>query len=340
MTTIVTLGLDAGAAAWFNEQRQRFYPAALNRIPAHVSLFHALPGDGSVRYALEQAASTTSVFPLQVTGLRSMGRGVLYTLESPDLLHLHESLVRHFRTYLTPQDKQPLRPHVVVQNKVEPGEAKALLASLQAQFTPFAVEGTGLDWWEYLGGPWRLLEHFSFAGRSHLAGPDVPPSGARPTAPEALRVERVRSLSDQAQRVLEEYYEAAAVVQRDDRSAMEALLQDPDSAMWLAYLGNEVAGCVVLRAGVPEPGAGECKRLFVRPAFRRAGVAAALMDTLEDFARGHGIGWIYLDTHESFAASVALYQRRGYVGCPRYNANPQATLFFRKPLQPATAQTT
>ena len=67
-----------------------------------------------------------------------------------------------FRTFLTPQDKQPLRPHVVAQNKVEPAEAKALLAVLQAGFAAWDVSATGLDWWEYLGGPWRLVEHFAF----------------------------------------------------------------------------------------------------------------------------------------------------------------------------------
>ncbi len=326
MTTIVTLGMDSEATAWFEAQRQRYYPAALNRIPAHLSLFHALPDDRSVRYALREAARTTATFRMQVTGVRSMGRGVLYALESPDLMRLHGGLAAGFRTYLTPQDKQPLRPHVVVQNKVEPGEAKALLADLAAQFTPREVEAVGLDWWEYLGGPWRLLERFAFRGATGEAAAD------RGTPTEDLRVERVGSFTIEAQRLLEEYYDALAVVKRDAADAMEHLLQYPRSAMWLAYAGGEIAGCVVFKAGVPEPRAGECKRLYVRPAYRRGGVAVALMDALERFAREGGMDWVYLDTNQAFAASVALYRRRGYEDCPRYNDNPQATLFFRKRL--------
>ena len=42
--------------------------------------------------------------------------------------------------------------------------------------------------------------------------------------------------------------------------------------------------------------------------------------------------WVYLDTNDAFAASVALYRARGYEPCARYNDNPQATLFFRKRL--------
>lgn len=162
MTTIVTLGLDADAQAWFEEQRQRYYPAALNRIPAHLSLFHALPGDGNTRHTLRAAAEGTAVFRMRVVGVRSMGRGVLYELEAPEVLQLHRGLAEKLRPFLTPQDKQPLKPHVVVQNKVEPAEAKALLTALQAGFTAWEIQAVGLDWWEYLGGPWRLLERFTF----------------------------------------------------------------------------------------------------------------------------------------------------------------------------------
>ena len=163
MTTIVTLSLDPESAAWFNDQREQYFPPALNRIPAHVTLFHALPGDASTRYALQQASSAVAPFRLRMTGVRSMGRGVLYGLESAELMDVHRALVGAFRSFLTPQDKQPLRPHVVVQNKVEPAEAKALLTKLSAEFMPRPVQAIGLDWWEYLGGPWRLLEHFAFS---------------------------------------------------------------------------------------------------------------------------------------------------------------------------------
>lgn len=155
--------MDDEAQQWFNEQRQRFYPPALNRIPAHLTLFHALPGDGSVRHVLREAAAAQERFAMRVEGVRSMGRGVLYALEAPKLQRLHAGLAQQFQTFLTPQDKQPLRPHVVVQNKVEPHEAKELLAALQAQFSPRQVSAIGLDWWEYQGGPWRPLEHFAFA---------------------------------------------------------------------------------------------------------------------------------------------------------------------------------
>lgn len=164
LTTILTLAMAPEAQHWFEEQRQAYFPAALNRIPAHLSLFHHLPGDASTASLLGAAASAQAPFSMRMDGVRSMGRGVMYTLISPQLNRLHRELAAQFAANLTPQDRQPLRPHVVVQNKVEPAEAKLLLARLQAVFQGREVGATGLLWWEYLGGPWRKLAEYPFSG--------------------------------------------------------------------------------------------------------------------------------------------------------------------------------
>jgi hypothetical protein len=44
---------------------------------------------------------------------------------------------------------------------------------------------------------------------------------------------------------------------------------------------------------------------------------------------------MYLDSKPEFSAAIALYRRRGYVECTRYNDNAQATVFLRKSLTPA-----
>jgi ribosomal protein S18 acetylase RimI-like enzyme len=54
------------------------------------------------------------------------------------------------------------------------------------------------------------------------------------------------------------------------------------------------------------------------------------MDTLEAAARSANLRWIYLDSKDNFQAAIALYRRRGYTACPRYNQNPEATIFLRK----------
>lgn len=148
----------------------------------------------------------------------------------------------------------------------------------------------------------------------------------------AVRIERLEAVNDAARAILAEYYEAVHVVVRDGPGSLERLVRERGSGIWLAYLGNHVAGCVALRTMEGKAGAGECKRLYVKPEARGWGVAGALMDALEEHAREQGLQWIYLDSYDGLKAALALYAKRGYRRCARYNENPQATVFLRKRL--------
>lgn len=140
-----------------------------------------------------------------------------------------------------------------------------------------------------------------------------------------------------ARALLHEYFDVIGVVKRDDDAAIAAFLTDPSSAMWIACVDGQPAGCVALRPLVPAPegdegGAAECKRLYVADAFRRRGLAEKLMAALETHAAGKGITSVYLDSKDDLQAAIQLYRRLGYADCPRYNDNPQATVFMRKRL--------
>ena len=162
MSCVLTLALDDASQARFEEMRQRFFPAALNRIPAHLSLFHSLREEAETTDALQAAAAVQPAFAMQVAELRSMGKGVAYFLQSAPATALHRRLSEAFDDQLSPQDRQGFRPHVVVQNKVTPEEAKKTLVLLQAGFRAFSVSAIGLDLWRYLGGPWLHLQRFEF----------------------------------------------------------------------------------------------------------------------------------------------------------------------------------
>lgn len=162
---ILTLTLDAASQAFFDEQRKRYFPPKINYLSAHLTLFHALPGaeEAAITADLEGAAAAQpGPLPLRTTGLKFMGRGVLYALDNPDLPALHRRLQQQWQPWLTAQDAQGLRPHITVQNKVDPTVARALLAELSAGFEPFAVAGTGLALWAYRGGPWERRRLFPF----------------------------------------------------------------------------------------------------------------------------------------------------------------------------------
>jgi DNA-binding MarR family transcriptional regulator/GNAT superfamily N-acetyltransferase len=149
----------------------------------------------------------------------------------------------------------------------------------------------------------------------------------------SVRIVRLSKSNDDALRLLQEYYEAVSVVQRDTPEATQKIIDAPGSGVWLAYLEEQAVGCVVLRKLASIPFAGECKRLYVQPSARGHHIAGKLLDAQEEFARSNGLRWIYLDSYDDLKAAIALYRKRGYVPCERYNDNPQATVFLRKNIQ-------
>ncbi len=156
---ILTLEMDAEAQTYFETLRQKNYPAGLNRVPAHLTLFHKLPPESV--HAVHRAAHRAA-FSLRVAGLRSLGRGVAYRVEARKLMELHAELAEQFRQVLTAQDRQKFSPHVVIQNKATPQDARGLLAELEAGFEIFEVQAVGLTLWKYLGGPWERAHFFNF----------------------------------------------------------------------------------------------------------------------------------------------------------------------------------
>ena len=152
-----------------------------------------------------------------------------------------------------------------------------------------------------------------------------------------VRVHRASRREAEAVRdIFEEYYAAVGVLIRDDAAHFDQYFEN-GSGVWLAAApsdtaGTGVAACVALRPLAPE-GACEVKRLYVRPPYRSAGVAAMLMDALEDYAAQHGYRCIYLDTKDDLETAIRFYRRRGYEPCERYNDNPQATVFMRREIE-------
>ena len=161
---IVTAHLDDASFAVLDGLRRRHFPAKLNKIPAHVSLFHQLPDAEleSVRATLTAACRDTEPFAMAPTELRFLGRGVAIAYASRELAQLHGRLAQAWTGWLSPQDRQGFRAHVTVQNKVESKVARALLETLRDELEPPTCRVEGLDLWRYLGGPWAHVETCHF----------------------------------------------------------------------------------------------------------------------------------------------------------------------------------
>ncbi|MDB5370881.1 MAG: hypothetical protein JWP20_2439 [Roseomonas sp.] len=169
---ILTLRLDPGAFTRLDRLRRVHFPAERNFLGAHLTLFHALPGamEEEIVANLTTLAAGTPPLPLTFDGLRGLGRGVAFTVDSPPLVRLRGLLASAWHRVLDAQDRQGYRPHVTVQNKVEPAIARALQAELQEDFTPWQGTGEGLLLWRYAGGPWKPIGEFTFTGSGKAAG--------------------------------------------------------------------------------------------------------------------------------------------------------------------------
>ncbi len=102
----------------------------------------------------------------------------------------------------------------------------------------------------------------------------------------------------------------------------------------LAYDGPDPVGCAGL-VPMPSPGTAEVRRLYVRPAHRRGGVARQLMAAVIERAATAGFRELVLDVMPSRRPVIDFYRRLGFVdGEPYPTGAPDPMVFLRRPLSP------
>lgn len=163
---IVTAVFGREDFAHLDTLRTRHFPPERNMVPAHLTLFHHLPpsiGD-ELKSRLKAETRGAQTPRARLSRVMSLGQGVAFGVESPELTEIRERLADAFTGLLMPQDRQPWRPHITIQNKVASSEAKALLDALSADFEPQPLKIAGLASWYYRGGPWEALSAHTFSG--------------------------------------------------------------------------------------------------------------------------------------------------------------------------------
>ncbi|MEZ0491911.1 2'-5' RNA ligase family protein [Kineococcus sp. TBRC 1896] len=160
---IVAAEVDESTQETFDRLRRTHFPPERNRLAAHVTLFHALPGDalGDVLDAVRRACARPAP-TAEVTGVRSLGRGAALVVASPGLSAARSAVAGDFTGRLTRQDAHGFSPHVTVQNFVEPAVARATVERLTAEVAPWGFTVTGLSVHRYAGGPWDHVETVPF----------------------------------------------------------------------------------------------------------------------------------------------------------------------------------
>jgi hypothetical protein len=160
---IVTALFGPGDDGWLQQLRRTHYPAERNQVPAHLTLFHQLPPSLEAELSARLAEATAAPPPAALlTGLMNLGEGTAFRVESAALATIREDLADAFHGLLMPQDLAPWRPHITIQNKVAPRDARALQQQLGATFEPRPLQIRALASWLYLDGPWERLKVHPF----------------------------------------------------------------------------------------------------------------------------------------------------------------------------------
>ena len=162
---IVTAELGEADFAWLNSLRIRHYPPDRNQVPAHLTLFHAVPPSAEQEVRTRLRAATSKRAPVaRLAGLMDLGGGVAFRVVSDDLDAVRAELAGGLHGLLGAQDDRGWRPHVTIQNKVAPKLARQLFQSLERGFQPRPLRISGLSLHRYLGGPWERLGSYAFRG--------------------------------------------------------------------------------------------------------------------------------------------------------------------------------
>jgi GNAT superfamily N-acetyltransferase len=110
----------------------------------------------------------------------------------------------------------------------------------------------------------------------------------------------------------------------------------PDGRLYLARVGNAIAGCIALRP--LDSNACEMKRLFVKQNFRGLNIGRLLIERVIDDAREIGYATMRLDTFPpKMGKAVQLYESYGFHEIPAYYNNPNEGVLFMELDLSATA---
>ena len=113
----------------------------------------------------------------------------------------------------------------------------------------------------------------------------------------------------------------------DELKELKTMYAAPQGGIVVCKINNECVACVGLRKINNDTA--ELKRMYVQPAFQRAGIAKALLQKATELAKAANYKCIRLDTLNYMLPAIDLYKKKGFIEIPAYYNNPnKAAVYF------------
>jgi 2'-5' RNA ligase len=171
---VLTLNLTPSISVPLDQMRTEYFPKNLNRTPAHITLFHALPHSRLPNIISDLETITASTRPYNISTGRPfrMRKGVAVRLDSgaESSEHFREELRERWVDCLSEQDRRSWQPHWTVMNKVdEERKVEQAFNTIRRVLCEEVMRGmvVGVVLWRYVvGGQWVVVREFGFGGES------------------------------------------------------------------------------------------------------------------------------------------------------------------------------
>jgi mannose-1-phosphate guanylyltransferase len=164
--------------------RTKYFPPHLNKLDAHVTLFHALPETQLDTFIADIEDVTRNARPVEIEvseqDVFRMRKGVgIYVNEHPlgasSVKAIHAALRDKWTPFLSDQDRRELKPHYTVANKINYSEdvdgvmtgvvnalERMAVADANATTTSLTSTVNGLTLYAYNRGRWKFYRDFRF----------------------------------------------------------------------------------------------------------------------------------------------------------------------------------
>lgn len=154
------------------KMREKYFPPRLNRLEAHVTLFHALPEsqlEQTIKPVLAEVSKSTAPFPISAAKPFRLSKGIAIGVPKfkggDDAREVHGRLKESWKDFLSRQDAGGLAAHYTIMNKVDDeAVVQKALSEVEGQWSGCKGTVEGLSLFRYDRGNWVHVQDFHFVG--------------------------------------------------------------------------------------------------------------------------------------------------------------------------------